>query len=205
MLGGTCGRIEISNRQNREGPHSLSAGPRAGYRRDWLIVWPLESARAHGGLTELGNADRTDTQIRALREFDFSFSTFGKTMPFFGNILPTLRSYSGIEYPPGQRLRLHFASPPSGRDPDFRLTPRQVASLLGTADRFAGPLVAAGAGDERSTQSTRSTDARRWSSSPRKWRSFRRSTCRCSRWRVVRGNMSFTRMVRSTTIRRKRF
>jgi hypothetical protein len=30
-------------------------------------------------------------------------------MPFFGNILPTLRSYSGIEYPPGQRLRLHFA------------------------------------------------------------------------------------------------
>jgi hypothetical protein len=40
--------------------------------------------------------------------FDFSFSTFGKTMPFFGNILPTLRSYSGIEYPPGQRLRLNF-------------------------------------------------------------------------------------------------
>jgi hypothetical protein len=30
-------------------------------------------------------------------------------MPFLGNILPTLRSYSGIEYPPGQRLRLHFA------------------------------------------------------------------------------------------------
>jgi hypothetical protein len=30
-------------------------------------------------------------------------------MPFFGNILPTRRSYSGIEYPPGQRLRLRFA------------------------------------------------------------------------------------------------
>jgi hypothetical protein len=59
-------------------------------------------------LIELGNADLTDTQIRALRGFDFSFSTFGKTMPFFGNILPALRSYSGIEYPPGQRLRLHF-------------------------------------------------------------------------------------------------
>jgi len=105
----TCGRIEISDRQNREGQHPLSAGPRAGYRRDWLIVWPLESARAHGGLTELGNADLPDTQIRALRGFDLSASTFGKTMPFFGNILPTLRSYSGIEYPPGQRLRLHFA------------------------------------------------------------------------------------------------
>jgi hypothetical protein len=75
----------------------ISAGPRAAYRRDWLIVWPLESARAHDGLTELGNADLTDTQIRALRGFDLSFSTFGKTMPFFGNILPTLRSYSGIE------------------------------------------------------------------------------------------------------------
>jgi hypothetical protein len=90
-------RIETSDRQNREGQHPLSAGPRAGYRRDWLIVWPLESARAHGGLTELGNADLTDTQIHALRGFDLSFSTFGKTMPFFGNILPTLRSYSGIE------------------------------------------------------------------------------------------------------------
>jgi hypothetical protein len=50
------------------------------------------------GLTaELGKADLADTQIRALRGFDFSFSTSGKTMPFFGNILPTLRSYSGIE------------------------------------------------------------------------------------------------------------
>ena len=71
--------------------------------------WPLESARAHSGLTELGNADLTDTQIRALRGCDLSFSTFGKTMPFFGNILPTVRSYSEIEYAPGQRLRLHFA------------------------------------------------------------------------------------------------
>jgi hypothetical protein len=26
-------------------------------------MWPLESARAHGGLTELGSADLTDTQI----------------------------------------------------------------------------------------------------------------------------------------------
>jgi hypothetical protein len=89
-------RIEISDLQNREGLHLLSAGPRAGYRRDWLIVWPLESARAHGGLTELGNADLTDTQIRALRGVDSSFSTSGKTMPFFGSILPTLRSYSEI-------------------------------------------------------------------------------------------------------------
>jgi hypothetical protein len=47
-------------------------------------------------LTELGNADLTDTQIRALRGFDLRASTFGKTMPFFGNILPTPRSYSGI-------------------------------------------------------------------------------------------------------------
>jgi hypothetical protein len=61
------GRIEISDRQNREGQHPLSAGPRAGYRRDWLVVWRLESARAHRGLTELGNADLTDKQIRALR------------------------------------------------------------------------------------------------------------------------------------------
>jgi hypothetical protein len=109
MLIDVAGQIEISDLQNREGQHPLSAGPRAGYRRDWLIVWPLESARARGGSTELGNADLPDTQIRALRGFDFSFATFGKTMPFFGNILPTLRSYSGIEYPPGQRLRLHFA------------------------------------------------------------------------------------------------
>src|ERR1039457_4444420 len=63
----TCGRIEISDWQNREGQHPLSAGPRAGYRRDWLVVWRLESARAHGGLTELGNVDLPDTQIRALR------------------------------------------------------------------------------------------------------------------------------------------
>src|ERR1017187_8162453 len=99
MLGDDVRRIEISDLQNREGQHPLSAGPRAGYQRDWLIVWPLESARAHGGLTELGNADLPDTQIRALRGFDLRASTFGKTMPFFGNILPTLRSYSGIEYP----------------------------------------------------------------------------------------------------------
>src|SRR5450830_543596 len=76
MLGDDVRRIEISDRQNREGQYPLSAGPRAGYRRDWLIVWPLESARAHGGLTELGNADFPDTQIRALRGFDLSASTF---------------------------------------------------------------------------------------------------------------------------------
>jgi hypothetical protein len=57
----------------------------------------VESVRAHGGLTELDNADLTDTQIRALRGLDFSFSTLGETMPFFGNTLPTLRTYSGIE------------------------------------------------------------------------------------------------------------
>jgi len=79
-------------------------------------------------LTELGNADLTDTQIPARRRLDFSFSTFGKTMPFFGNILPTLRSYSGIEYPPGRSSGRISRSPPSGRDPDFGLTPRQVAS-----------------------------------------------------------------------------
>ena len=96
MLGDDVRPIEISDRQNREGQHPLSAGPRAGYRRDWLIVWPLESARAHGGLTELGNADLPDTQIRALRGFDLRASTFGKTMPFFGNILPTLRAGSSL-------------------------------------------------------------------------------------------------------------
>jgi len=79
-------------------------------------------------LTELGNADLSDTQIHALRGFDISFSTFGKTMPFFGNILPTLRSYSGIEYPPGIGSGCILRSPPSGRDPNFGLTPRQVAS-----------------------------------------------------------------------------
>ena len=108
MLGDDVRRIEISDLQNREGQHPYPPVLEPGIE-DWLIVWRLESARAHGGLTELGNADLTDTQIRALRRVDCSFSTFGKTMPFFGNILPTLRSYSGIEYPPGQRLRLHFA------------------------------------------------------------------------------------------------
>ena len=41
MRGDDVRRIEIGDRQNREGQHPLSAGPRAGYRRDWLIVWPL--------------------------------------------------------------------------------------------------------------------------------------------------------------------
>ena len=49
---------------------------------------PDQTALHPGGLTELGNVDLPDTQIRALRGFDFSFLTFGKTMPFFGNILP---------------------------------------------------------------------------------------------------------------------
>jgi hypothetical protein len=35
----------------------------------------------------------SDGKIRAVA----SAATFGKTMPFFGNILPTPRSYSGIE------------------------------------------------------------------------------------------------------------
>jgi len=61
------------------------------------IGWLFGALKVQGLTTELGNADVRDTQIRALRRFDFSFSTFGKTMPFFGNILPTLRSYSGIE------------------------------------------------------------------------------------------------------------
>src|SRR5450759_4853451 len=72
MLGDDVRRIEISDRQNREGQHPLSASPRAGYRRDWLIVWPLESVRAHGGLTELGNADLTDTQVRRRSRFRMS-------------------------------------------------------------------------------------------------------------------------------------
>ena len=62
------------------------------------IGWLFGALKAQGlTATELGNADLSDTQIRAIRGFDFSFSTFGITMPFFGNILPTLRSYSGIE------------------------------------------------------------------------------------------------------------
>src|SRR5437764_1091561 len=32
------------------------------------------------------------------RGYDSRLSPFGKTMPFFGNILPTLRSYSELEY-----------------------------------------------------------------------------------------------------------
>src|ERR1039458_1068317 len=75
-------RIEISDLQNREGQHPLSAGPRAGYSRDWLIVWPLESARAHGGLTELGNVDLPDTQIRALREAISASRRSEKLCPF---------------------------------------------------------------------------------------------------------------------------
>jgi hypothetical protein len=120
MLGDDLRRIEISDLQNREGLHLLSAGPRAGYRRDWLIVWPLESARAHGGLTELGNADLTDTQIRALRGVDSSFSTFGKAMPFFGNILPTRRSYSRIE-----QCTLSVTAPALASEPslDHKATP----------------------------------------------------------------------------------
>src|SRR5665213_151325 len=61
------------------------------------IGWLFGALKVQGLTTELGNADLTDTQICALRGVDFSFSTFGKTMPFFGNILPTIRSYSGIE------------------------------------------------------------------------------------------------------------
>jgi hypothetical protein len=61
------------------------------------IGWLFGALKVQGLTTELGNADLTDTQIRTPRGFDLSFSTFGKTMPFFGNILPTLRSYSEIE------------------------------------------------------------------------------------------------------------
>jgi hypothetical protein len=87
-------RIEISDLQNREGQHPSSAGPRGGYRRDWLVVWRLERARAHGRTRQRRSHRHADTRAQG---GDFSFSTFGKTMPFFGNILPTLRSYSRIE------------------------------------------------------------------------------------------------------------
>jgi hypothetical protein len=42
-----------------------------------IVINPLGDTRSQGG--------------------HFSFSTFGKTMPLLGNILATLRSYSGIE------------------------------------------------------------------------------------------------------------
>jgi len=87
-------RIETSDRQNREGQQPLSAGPRAGYRRDWLVVWRLESARAHDRTRQRRSHRHADTRAEGGH---FNFSTFGKTMPFFGNILPALRSYSGIE------------------------------------------------------------------------------------------------------------
>ena len=187
----TCGQLKSATgktvRASTPYPPVLEPGI-----EDWLIVWRLESARAHGGLTELGNADLTDTQIRALRRVDCSFSTFGKTMPFFGNILPTLRSYSGIEYPPGQRLRLHFAF--AAERLGYGLRADAATSRVLNRDRRQGRRAAGGGGRRRgrAARSTRSTDARRWSSSPRKWRSFRRSTCRCSRWRVVRGKAAAT-------------
>jgi hypothetical protein len=94
------------------------------------IGWLFGILKVQGLTAELGNADLTDTQIRALRGFDFSLSTFGKTMPFFGNILPTLRSYSGIEYPQSQ--------PPAsfGRGED-----RKSARTMGL-----GPRIHAGRG-----------------------------------------------------------
>ena len=138
MLGDDVRRLEISDLQNCEGQHPLSAGPRAGYRRDWLIVWPLESARAHGGLTELCNADLTDTQIRALRGAISASRRSKKLCPFSATFCRPSSAIVGLNIRPGSgRIS---RSPPSGWGPDFGLTPRQVASSLGTA---AGPLVAA--------------------------------------------------------------
>jgi hypothetical protein len=59
----------------------------------WLFG-AFESARAHGRTRQRRSHRHAGTRAQG---FDFSFSTFGKTMPFFGNILPALRSYSGIE------------------------------------------------------------------------------------------------------------
>jgi hypothetical protein len=90
----TCGELESATcktvRANTPYPPVLEPGIEE-------IGWLFGALKAQGLTTELGNAELTDTQIRALRGVDFSFSTFGKTMPFFGNILPTLRSHSGIE------------------------------------------------------------------------------------------------------------
>jgi hypothetical protein len=189
----TCGQIEISDRQNREGQHPLSAGPRAGYRRDWLIVWRLEKARAHGGLPNSATPISPTRRYALAGGFDFSFSTFGKTMPFFGNILPTLRSYSGIEYPPGQRLRLNFAfaaeRPGSGLRADAatsrvltrdrRQGRRDAASRFGAAKKHNGRQPARDKehrGGGRSSQRPRAEPnqaasdlLRRPSSGPRRW------------------------------------
>ena len=67
-------------------------------------------------------------------------------MPFFGNILPTLRSYSGIEYPPGQRLRLHFAF--AAERPGSGLRADAATSRVLTRDRRQGRR-AAGGGQRR--------------------------------------------------------
>jgi hypothetical protein len=60
-------------------------------------------------LTELGNADLTDTQIRALRGAISASRRSEKLYPFSGTFCRSSAAYSGIKYPPGQRLRLHFA------------------------------------------------------------------------------------------------
>jgi hypothetical protein len=73
---------------------------------------------------------------------DLRASTFGKTMPFFGNILPTLRSYSGIEYPPGQRLRLHFTF--AAERPGSGVQADAATSRVLTRDRRQGRRVAGG-------------------------------------------------------------
>jgi hypothetical protein len=73
---------------------------------------------------------------------DFSFATFGKTMPFFGNILPTLRSYSGIENPPWQRLRLIFTF--VAERPGSGLRADAATSRVLTRDRRQGRRAAGG-------------------------------------------------------------
>ena len=61
----TCGRIEISDRQNREGQHpSYPPVLEPGIEE---IGWLFGALKVQGLTTELGNADLTDTQIRALR------------------------------------------------------------------------------------------------------------------------------------------
>jgi hypothetical protein len=84
------------------------------------IGWLFGALKVQGLTAELGNADLTDTQIRALRGFDFRFSTFGKTMPFFGNILPTLRNYNRIE-----QCTLSVTAPALASEPslDHKATP----------------------------------------------------------------------------------
>jgi hypothetical protein len=78
----TCGELKSTTgktvRASTPYPPFLEPGI-----EDWLFVWRLESARAHGGLTELGNVDLTDTQIRALKGGRFQLLDVRKNYALF--------------------------------------------------------------------------------------------------------------------------